>query len=157
MDNTSDFASGIFTLGALRGANAVVIEPSGDQVQIESRTSDKKAQLRLPKSVGRSLGEQMDAFITHGRTHHPEPGAEVFSWRGQHMRAMAKLAPGGKRYRVEFLDNPEVAESEEKVQIAFQEIEQEKGRLRRLPEVLRPRSPPHFRWAVRFRRQNAGN
>lgn len=129
MANTSDFASGIFTLGALRGANAVVIEPSGDQVHIESKTSDKKAQLRLPKSVGRSLCEQMDAFLVYGGTHHPEPGAEVFSWRGQQMRAIAEPTPGGKRYRVEFLDNPEVAESKEKVQIAFQEIEQEKTRL----------------------------
>ena len=45
------------------------------------------------------------------------------------MRAIAEPAPGGKRYRVEFLDNLEVAESKEKVQIAFQEIEKEKTRL----------------------------
>ena len=128
MANTSDFASCIFTLGVFRGAKAVVIEPPGDHVRIESNTSDRKI-LRLPKSVGRSLAEQMDACTVHGGTHHAEPGTHIFDWCGQRMRATAESVPGGKRYRVEFLDSPKNSESEEKIQITFQEMEQEKARL----------------------------
>jgi hypothetical protein len=121
---TSDFAGGIFTLGALRGAHAVVIEPFGDQVLIESKNSDKK--LRLPKSIARSISEQMNAVIVHSGVN-PLSGDEVFDWCGQRMRAKAEPTRTGKRYRVEFLDPPNVIE--EKVHTAFQEIEDEKNRL----------------------------
>lgn len=121
---TSDFAGGIFTLGALRGAHAVVIEPSGDRVLIESETSEEK--LRLPKSIAHSISEQMNAVIVHGGVS-PLSGNEVFDWCGQRVRAKAEITHEGKRYRVEFLDPPNV--SEEKVQTAFQEIEDEKNRL----------------------------
>jgi hypothetical protein len=126
--NTSDFAGGIFTLGALRGAHAVVIEPSGDQVVIESAGSDKKAQLRLPKSIGRSISQQMSACIAHVGTS-PLSGAEVFDWCGQRVRAMAEPTREGKRYRFEFLDRPNAMECKGNVQTAFQEIEEEKNRL----------------------------
>ena len=126
MANTSDFASGLFTLGVLRGANAVVIEPEGDQVRIETESSEKA--LRLPKSIGRSLSEQMNAFITHGGA---DPGSAVgvFDWCGQKVRAFTEPTRQGKRYRFEFLDKPKDAEREEKVHIAFREIEDEKTRL----------------------------
>jgi hypothetical protein len=127
MANTSDFASGIFTLGVLRGANAVVIEPEGDQVRLESERSEKEP-LRLPKSIGRSLSEQMNAFITHGGTD-PGTGVGVFDWCGQRVRAFSEPTRQGKRYRFEFLDKPKDAEREEKVHIAFREIEDEKTRL----------------------------
>jgi hypothetical protein len=127
MANTSDFASGIFTLGVLRGANAVVIEPEGDQVRLESERSEKEP-LRLPKSIGRSLSEQMNAFITHGGTD-TGTGVGVFDWCGQRVRAFSEPTRQGKRYRFEFLDKPKDAEREEKVHIAFREIEDEKTRL----------------------------
>ncbi len=122
---TSDFAGGLFTLGALRGANAVVIEPSGDQVRIESESSDKKAQLRLPKSIGRSISEQMKAIIVHRGTR-PRSGVEVFDWCGQRMRAKAESTRGGKRYRVEFLNRPNVAECRKKSRPRFKKSEKKK-------------------------------
>jgi DNA-binding MarR family transcriptional regulator len=126
--NTSDFAGGIFTLGALCGADAVVIEPSGDQVRVEIDDSEKKARLRLPKSVGRSVSRQIHALVSH-HDPLPNPQTSVFDWRGQRVRAEAELTETGKRYRFEFLDRSDARECKEKVHAAFREIEEERKRL----------------------------
>jgi len=68
------------------------------------------------------------AFIMHGASD-PAPGSDVFDWCGQRVRAFTEPTQQGKRHRFEFLDKPREVECNEKVHIAFREIEDEKLRL----------------------------
>jgi DNA-binding MarR family transcriptional regulator len=129
MANTSDFASVILTLGLLRDAKAVVIELPGNEVRIESKGSQKEARLRLPKSVGFSLLEQMNACTVYRGANKSEAKTLVFDWCGQKLRATYESSEGNKAYRIEFLDSVAKKECRDKVQTAFQEIGQEKSRL----------------------------
>ncbi|MGE5114726.1 MAG: hypothetical protein ACM3JB_28020 [Acidobacteriaceae bacterium] len=127
MANTSDFTSVLLTLGLLRDANAVVIDPSKNEVRIEKRDSKKESKLPLPKSVEPLLMQQIKACSLHSGGEKSQP--LFFDWRGQKLRAIRESSHGKPKYRIEFFDRPKKEECQEKVQTAFQEMEQEKSRL----------------------------
>lgn len=127
MANTSDFTSVLLTLGLLRDANAIVIDPSKNEVRIEKRNSKKESKLPLPKSVEPLLMEQIKACSLHSGGEKSQP--LFFDWRGQKLRAIRESSQGKPTYRIEFFDRPRNEECREKVQTAFQEMEQEKSRL----------------------------
>jgi hypothetical protein len=129
MSNTNDFASGLFALGGLRGADAVVIDPSGKEIRIESRAFRKSCQLLPPKSIRESLSQQTKSFLMFEGVLDSNRKPCLFTWRGQRVRVASEPTPVGKRFRLEFVDNVLATESKEKIQIAYREIEQEKGRL----------------------------
>lgn len=129
MANTSDFASGILTLGALQDAKAIVIDLPTNEVTIERKDSQKNGRLRLPKSVGPLLVEQINACSMHGGTEKSRPQTLLFDWGGQRLRATNESSKGQQRYRIEFVDSAKKENCRDKVQTAFQEIEQEKNRL----------------------------
>jgi hypothetical protein len=127
MANTSDFTSVLLTLGLLQDANAIVIDPSKNEVRIEKRDSNKESKLPLPKSVEPLVMEQIKACSLHSGGGESQP--LFFDWRGQKLRAIRESSQGKPKYRIEFFDRAKKEECREKVQTAFQEMEQEKSRL----------------------------
>ena len=127
MANTSDFTSVLLTLGLLQDAKAMVIDPSKNEVRIEPRDSKKESKLPVPKSVEPLLIEQIRACSEHSGGEESQP--LFFDWRGQKLRAVRESSRGKPRYRIEFFDRVKKEECREKVQTAFQEMEQEKSRL----------------------------
>ena len=99
------------------------------EVRIERKDSGKEAKLRLPKSVGPLLVEQIIACSVYGGTEKSPARTLVFDWCGQKLRATKESSKGQQRYRIEFLDRAKEENCRDKVQTAFHEIEREKTRL----------------------------
>jgi len=127
MANTSDFTSGILTLGLLQDAKAIVIDSAKKEVRVEKRDSPKEAKLPVPKSIESLLAEQINACSMYSKAEKTDPF--FFDWCGQRLRATRESSQGKPKYRIEFLDRAKSKDSQDKVQTAFQEMEQEKTRL----------------------------
>jgi DNA-binding MarR family transcriptional regulator len=127
MANTDDFMSGILALAAVGGATSVAIARSGRHVRLLGTGHKKRAKLCLPPSVGKSLSDQVKACSTLPGHAKSTGGKQVFDWKGEEF--VIEGEPTDENLKVEFVHKPDPAKSKTKVQVAFQEIRENKERL----------------------------
>jgi len=129
MANTDDFLSPLLTLAGVRGSDAIAIDPSGRTVALEAKEKGERTKFALPKSVSKSLAEQVKACVDFKRTEPSAIAGDVVDWTGQKLSLASEVAGEGVAFKVQFLGVPDPEASKSKVQTAFQEIQEEKTRL----------------------------
>jgi len=128
MANTDDFLSPLLTLAGVRGSDAIAIDPSGRTVSLEAKKKGERTEFDVPKSVSKSLVEQLKACRDFRRMEPPTVG-DVFDWSGQKLLLASEDSNEGVAFKVRFLGVPDPEASKSKVRTAFQEIQEEKTRL----------------------------
>ena len=129
MANTDDFLSPLLTLAGVRGSDAIAIDPYGRTVSLEAKEKGERTKFALPKSVSKSLAEQVKACVDFKRTEPSAIAGDVVDWTGQKLSFASEVAGEGVAFKVQFLGVPDPEASKSKVQTAFQEIQEEKTRL----------------------------
>jgi DNA-binding MarR family transcriptional regulator len=129
MANTDDFLSPLLTLAGVRGSDGIAIDPSGRTVSLEANNKGERTEFDLPKSVRKSLIEQLKACADFKRTEPSTIAGDVVDWSGQKLSFASKVADEGGAFTVQFLGIPDPEASKSKVQTAFQEIQEEKTRM----------------------------
>jgi DNA-binding MarR family transcriptional regulator len=125
MANTDDFVGPLLALANVRDADEIAIEPSGRRVRLAGQKRNL-SKLDLPKSVSKSLSDQLKACSRFGYTR-SNKGKNVVDWNGQ--KLMIVPGPKGASLKLRFIEKSDPHRSKSKAQVVFKEIQEGKERL----------------------------
>jgi hypothetical protein len=106
MANTDDFLSHLLTLAGVRGSDGIAIDPSGRTVSLEAKKKGERTEFDLPKSVRKSLVEQLHACADFKRMEPSTVAGDVVDWSGQKLSIASEVADEGGAFTVQFLGIP---------------------------------------------------